>query len=72
MTVYMNNLYQFQIEIKFELRAHRTVMYMLVIQCTIVPNITIYSFMDFFNDDVITTDVKGGSVNSMCILSVLF
>jgi hypothetical protein len=47
MTVYMNNLYQFQIEIKFEPRAHRIVMYTLVIQCTILPNITIYSFMDF-------------------------
>jgi len=70
MTVYMNNLYQFQNEIKFELHANRIIMYTLVIQCTIVPNITIYLFM-FFNDAFSTTDVTG-LVNSTGILRVLF
>jgi hypothetical protein len=72
MTVYMNNLYQVQNEIKFELHANRIIMYMLVIQCTIVPKITIYSFMAFFNDAVCTTCVTGGFVNSIYVLSVLF
>jgi len=47
MAIYMNNLYQFQNEIKFQLHANRIIMYTLVIQCTIVPNITIYLFMVF-------------------------
>lgn len=47
MTGCMNNLYQFQNEIKFELHANRIIMYTLVTQCTILPNITIYLFMAF-------------------------
>ena len=47
MTVYMNNLYQFQNEIKFELHANGIIMYTLLIQCSIVPDITICLFIFF-------------------------
>jgi hypothetical protein len=44
MTVYTNNLYQFQNEIKFELHANRIIMYTLVIQSTQRYYLFIYGF----------------------------